>query len=661
MKKRAKKKFLSKPNSFSKTIPSVDVSADILSNNGLLSQAITGFAAREPQQKMAEAIERAIKLKASLIVEAGTGTGKTFGYLVPIFLAQKKTIISTGTKNLQDQLFFNDIPLMKKIFPLPRKVILLKGRANYLCRQRIENSLQDGRFIARQYISQLHLIDQWSHITQIGDIAEITTVPEDSAIWPHVTSTTDNCLSQHCPFYKDCFVVKARQEALAADILVVNHHLFFADMALQDEGFGELLPGAEVVIFDEAHHLPDIASQFFSLTLTGRQLTELARDSQAEMLKEAKDMKIIGEQAGHLQKTVQEMRTALGTELRRALWPDPLEPLLAQCTQAIKTALQLLEDTLKKAAIRGKGLENCWRRTLQLIERFTLLTQKIAHNTVHWFETHPHSFTLQVTPIVVADQFQDYLKTLKRTCIFTSATLTVKNSFRLFVDTLGLDKLMQLQLKSPFDYQRQALLYVPRGLPDPRASHYTDTIIEAIIPVIEATQGKAFVLFTSYKALEYAAQKLKNRLVFPLLLQGTLPKRQLIEEFKRLGNAVLLGTSSFWYGVDVRGDALSCVIIDKLPFAAPGDPVLCARISMLHKQGIDPFQNYQLPCAVLTLKQGAGRLIRDGQDRGILMICDPRLVAANYGETFLQSLPDMPRTRDLSKVREFLNNENTCH
>jgi len=636
-------------------------SATLLGSNGPLSQIIPGFTSRDPQQKMAETIEHALALETSLIVEAGTGTGKTFGYLVPVFLAQKKTIISTGTKNLQDQLFFNDIPIIKKIFPLPRKVVLLKGRANYLCKQRIERSLHEGFFLSRQHISELHRIDEWNHVTQTGDIAEITTVPEDSDIWPQVTSTVDNCLNQDCPFYKDCFVVKARQQAMVADILIVNHHLFFADMALQDSGFGELLPGAEVVIFDEAHHIPDIASQFFSTTLTGRQLLELARDSEAEALKDAKDMKQINEQAEHLQKAVQDMRYALGSELRRAPWPVMPERMLEQCIQEVKSSLQFLESTLKEAAIRSKGLENCWRRSVQLIERFSLLTGKTIDNTVHWFETYPQSFNLQMTPIIVAEQFQNYVKNLKRTWIYTSATLTVKNSFRLFADALGLDKAMQLQLKSPFDYQRQSLLYVPRGLPDPRDSHYTRTMLETIIPVLEATQGKAFVLFTSYKALEYVAEQLKNRIPYPLLLQGTMPKRQLIEDFKRLGNAVLLGTSSFWYGVDVRGDALSCVIIDKLPFAAPGDPILKARIEMLRKQGIDPFQTYQLPNAVLILKQGAGRLIRDSLDRGILMICDPRLVAANYGATFLQSLPDMPRTRDLAKVREFLtNHENTC-
>lgn len=632
-------------------------SSNVLGNNGLLSKIISGFTPRDSQQKMAEAIEHALELDTLLIVEAGTGIGKTFGYLVPIFLTQKKTIISTGTKNLQDQLFFKDVPVIKKIFPLPRKVVLLKGRANYLCQYRLDRGMQDGRFVSRQLVTYLQIIYEWAQRTQTGDISELPTVPEDSTIWSQVTSTVDNCLNQDCPFYKECFVVKARQQVMSADIVIVNHHLFFADMALQEEGFGELLPGTDAVIFDEAHHLPDIAAQFFSTTFSSRQLIELAKDSEFEVASIAKDVATITEDSAHLQQAIQDMRLVFGVEPRRAPWLHQ-RSLLVTSIQNVKIALCSLEANLKIIAVRSKGLENCWKRAIQLIERFDLLTGDTPLNTIHWFETHPQSFTLQLTPMIIAEHFKKYLQERNRSWVFTSATLTVKNNFKLFIDTLGLEKAQQLQLKSPFNYQQQALLYVPRGLPTPSSNHYTDAMIEAVIPVLEASQGKAFILFTSYKALEYAAELLKDRIPFPLLLQGTMPKQKLIEEFKKRGNAVLLGTSSFWYGVDVRGDALSCVIIDKLPFAAPEDPILQARIQMLRKQGINPFFTYQLPNAVLILKQGAGRLIRDSQDRGILMICDPRLVGSRYGQTFLQSLPDMPRTRDLVKVQEFY--ETTC-
>jgi ATP-dependent DNA helicase DinG len=629
-------------------------SQDILAESGLLSKAIHGFTPRVAQQKMAAAIESTIQHNAQLIVEAGTGTGKSYGYLVPIFLAQKKTIISTGTKNLQDQLFFNDIPIIKKILDYPIKVVLLKGRSNYLCLHRMHRNREEGRFSSRQLAHELNTVYEWSASTQNGDTAELNVIQEDSAIWPYVTSTIDNCLGQDCPLYKDCFVVKARQQALAADIVIVNHHLFFADMALQEEGFGELLPGAEIVVFDEAHHLPDIASYFFSTVLTSRQISELARDTEAEALLTALDMHSINDACAELQRRLQHMRTALGTDLKSLPWPNQLPAKLSDVIYDIKESLTSLESILKDAAVRSKGLENCWKRAIELIERFDKLTKPAPSDTVHWYENHLQSFTIHQTPIIVAEYFKRFMQDKKRSWIFTSATLTVNDNFNLFINTMGLTQALQLQLKSPFDYQQQALLYSPRGLPDTHAENYVEAVIEAAIPVIEATQGRAFLLFTSHKAMEKAALYLEGKITFPIMRQGTKPKRQLIEEFKILGNAVLLGTSSFWYGVDVRGEALSCVVIDKLPFATPDDPILQAKIKMLKEQGSDPFNCLQLPQAVLTLKQGAGRLIRDINDRGILMICDPRLVGNRYGQTFLQSLPNMTRTRDLNTVLKFL-------
>jgi ATP-dependent DNA helicase DinG len=632
-------------------------SKDILREGGLLSQSIKGFTPRSAQLEMAEAIEQVIKHNAQLVVEAGTGTGKTFGYLVPILLAEKKTIISTGTKNLQDQLFFIDIPIIKKImaeqFSISPKVVLLKGRANYLCLHRLDNARQDGRFASRDLVGELHSIYEWSTMTEQGDIAEMSTISEDSQVWPYVTSTAENCLNQDCEFFKPCHVMKARQQALAADVVIVNHHLFFADLALQEEGFGELLPGTDVVIFDEAHHLPDVASHFFSTVLSSRQLTELALDCEAECAAGAQDVPQIGELSAELQRAVIGMRSALGVEQRSQPWPEVLSQPLQSTILHIKEILKDFEAVLKEAAVRSKGLENCCRRALALIENFNKLTTGAPVNTVHWYEIHSQTFTLHLTPLIVAEYFKKYLRDHNRAWIFTSATLTVKNNFNLFMETLGLENTLQLQLKSPFDYAKQALLYAPRGMPDTHAENYIEAVIEASLPVLTASKGKAFLLFTSHRALERAAAYLANRVPYPVLRQGTKPKRQLIDEFKELGNAILLGTSSFWYGVDVRGDALSCVIIDKLPFAAPEDPILRAKIKMYRDQGIDPFWSYQLPQAVLTLKQGAGRLIRDITDRGVLMICDPRLVGNRYGEVFLQSLPDMARTRDLDKVCDF--------
>ena len=632
-------------------------SADVLAENGLLSQAIAGFTPREAQQTMADAIEKSIALQGQLVIEAGTGTGKTFGYLVPVFLAQKKTIISTGTKNLQDQLFLNDIPVIKKIFADPMKVVLLKGRSNYLCLQRMQRSREEGRFASRQLVGELQTVFEWSAHTKTGDMAELDAIAEDSGIAPYVTSTVDNCLGQDCGFYKDCFVVKARQQALAADIVIVNHHLFFADMALQEEGFGELLPGAEIVIFDEAHHLPDVASYFFSSVVTSRQIAELARDSEAEALLGAQDLQSLHDESAYLQRLVQNLRSHLGAELKSYSWPEKIDSVLQDKIVDVKESLKNFEKILKEAAVRTKGLENCWKRANELIARFDVLTQLAPEDVVHWYEVHSQSFTIHQTPIVVAEYFKRFMADRKRTWIFTSATMTVKNSFRLFTESMGLTQAMQVQLKSPFDYQKQAVLYVPRGLPDVHSEFYIEALIEAAIPILEASEGKAFLLFTSHRAMEKAATFLEGRLPYPLLRQGTKPKRQLIDEFKVLGNAILLGTSSFWYGVDVRGEALSLVVIDKLPFAMPDDPILQARIKLMRKQGLDAFATYQLPQAVLTLKQGAGRLIRDTEDRGVLMICDPRLVGNRYGQVFLQSLPDMSRTRDREKVQAFLRKE----
>lgn len=629
-------------------------SKDVLKENGLLSDVIDGFTPRLAQQNMAEAIEQAIDFNATIIIEAGTGTGKSLGYLIPAFIADKKVIISTGTKNLQDQLFFKDIPLAQNVLKNTSKVVLLKGRSNYLCLHRMHRNRSEGRFTSRQLVSDLERIAEWSVQTETGDIAELSHLQEDSAIWPYVTSTVDNCLGPECEFYKECFVMKARQQALAANMIVVNHHLFFADMALQEEGFGELLPGADVIIFDEAHHLPEIASRFFSTDFTSRQLIELARDVEVETAKEAKDTAQLNDEALYLQRAVQEMRIALSPEMRSFPWPERQTTSLINAIDEIKVRLCRLEQLLKIVASRSKGLENCSKRSIQLIERFDLVTQPAPENMVHWVEMHLQNFTIHLTPMIVAEQFKNYMAEKKRAWIFTSATLTVKNNFSLFTETLGLKNELSLQLASPFDYQKQAILYSPRGLPDPHDISYTDAFIDAAIPVINAAQGKTFLLFTSFKALDRAASYLANKIEFPILRQGDKPKRKLIEEFKALGNAVLLGTSSFWYGVDVKGDALSCVMIDKLPFASPDDPILQSRIRMLKKKGVDSFATQQLPHAVLILKQGVGRLIRDVYDRGVLMIGDPRLVGNPYGDVFLQSLPNMRRTREFEKVRHFL-------
>lgn len=621
--------------------------------DGSLKQTVSGFMPRPSQKKMAEAVDKTIKTNGHLIVEAGTGTGKTFAYLIPAFLSQKKTVISTGSRALQEQLFFKDLPLVRQLLASPLVIALLKGRANYLCHYRLEQSTVDGRFSSREELHQLSLIREWVTSTRSGDIAELTRIPEDASMWSRVTSTIDNCLGQECPFLKNCFVMKARQNAMTADVVIVNHHLFFADMALQKDGFGELLPKNEVVIFDEAHQLPELISQFFSIKISGRQLLELSRDIQLEVATSAADLAALPLLTQKLIAITHELRLALSPDIQRAPWPEIKSSALNQAIKQLHEILKAIEGELKVAAVRTKGLENVWRRTLELIERCFLLMGDTPENKIHWFETYAQSFSVQLTPMLLAKEFIQFLEKKDQSIIFTSATLTANNRFDVFVQALGLTHAVKLQLDSPFDYQKQSILYVPRGLPDARQPEYISALVHAAIPVLELTNGRAFFLSTSYHALEEITRILRKKTDFHLLIQGSMPKKKLLEKFIHTSRAVLLGTGSFWQGVDVRGEALSCVIIDKLPFAAPDDPILQARLQRLRRQGEDPFYAYQLPQAVLLLKQGIGRLIRDAEDRGILLIGDSRLVGARYGSVFLRSLPVMPRTRNFEVVRDF--------
>ncbi|HHS83903.1 MAG TPA: ATP-dependent DNA helicase, partial [Gammaproteobacteria bacterium] len=597
----------------------MQASREILGAEGPLAHHIPGFAPRQAQQEMAEAVEQAIANSSLLIAEAGTGTGKTFAYLVPALLSGEKVIISTGTKNLQDQLFHKDLPVVRNALGVPVTVAMLKGRGNYLCTHRLDLAEDQGRFTSRKQLDQLLRIRSWSGRTRSGDTSEMDDIPEDAPVWGMVTSNADNCLGQECPDFSDCHVMRARRKAQEADVVVVNHHLLFADMALREGGFGEILPSANALILDEAHQLPDVASSFFGQSVTGNQLLELARDTISEDLQEAGEDKTLQRQADKLQKTVQEMRLAFGQEQRRSPWRTVAnEPAMQEAVGKLHEALQELQQLLEPQAQRGKGLENCLKRCSELLERFGCLTGDSPEEHIHWFETYKRSFSLHLTPLNIATIFRDKVQQRNTAWIFTSATLAVGSQFDYFSSRMGLSDAETCRWDSPFDYPRQAVLYVPEQMPDPAASGYTEAVLERAQEVIRLSQGRAFILFTSHRALQWAAQQLKEKLEYPLLVQGEMPRSHLLERFRELGNAVLLGTSSFWEGVDVRGEALSCVIIDKLPFASPGDPVTEARIDALRARGGNPFMEFQLPEAVLTLKQGAGRLIRDDRDRGAL-------------------------------------------
>lgn len=625
-----------------------------LGADGPLAEQIPGFTPRAGQQDMGARLEQVLADQSILIAESGTGTGKTFAYLVPALLSGCKVLISTGTRNLQDQLFHRDLPRVREALGIPKSIALLKGRANYLCLHRLERAELEARFASRRESGEFVRVRDWGGRTRSGDISELTELPEDSDIWPLVTSTSDNCLGSGCERYDDCFVNKARRDALAADILVVNHHLFFADLALREEGFGQLLPGVEAVIFDEAHQLPEIASNFFGLNLSSHQLYSLCRDTVTEELKENSAVPGLQTAAAQLEKSVADLRLAFGVEPQRAAWGVITGRKNFQAAlKDTRERLTILTNLLDQAAARGTGLAACFRRASSYLDRLLLLSDSPPPDTIPWFETGARSFLLRLTPMDVATPFRASMADHPRAWIFTSATLAVDGNFDHFRVQLGLDEAETGVWESPFDYAQQALLYLPQNLPEPSAPDYTERVLDAALPVLMASRGRAFLLFTSHRALKFAAEWLPSRIDYPLLVQGSMPRAELLERFRQLGNAVLLGTGSFWEGVDVRGEALSCVIIDKLPFASPDDPVLQARAAAMQETGRNPFMDFQLPNAVIALKQGAGRLIRDVQDRGVLVLCDPRLRTKSYGKIFLSSLPPLPRTREIKDVQVF--------
>ncbi len=631
---------------------------DFFSNDGGLAKVISGYRPRSAQVEMAQAIADAINNNKHFIAEAGTGTGKTFAYLIPAIFSGKKVIVSTGTKNLQDQLFNKDLPVIRKAVKVPFIAALLKGRSNYLCRYRLLNAVNSTLGFSKEDADALNKIKSWSNRTKTGDIAEMSEVSESNPVWFQATSTVDNCVGQDCPDYAECFLVKARKKAQEAEVLVINHHLLCADWSIRDTGFGELLPNAEVVIIDEAHQLADTASNFLGISLGSKQMVDLAKDALAEYFKDATDMPDLRTACEDLQFEVKDLRLAFGIELRRGEWQE-LEnnPKIMAAIESVQAQLQRLTDQLEIVSVKTKGLESCFKRSQDLIVTLENILKDDSGKWIRWFETYKNSFTLSCTPLDIASEFNNFMRQYQAAWIFTSATLSVAKSFAHFSKNLGLYEVDSESWPSPFDYPEQSLFYHPKGLPQPTDPEFTDKIVEFALPVLQASQGRAFFLFTSHRALKRAAELLKDRLDYPLLIQGSKPKTVLLEQFKQQDHSILLGTSSFWEGVDVRGDDLSCVIIDKLPFASPGDPVLKARLDAMKKQGRNPFFEHQLPSAVIALRQGIGRLIRDVTDRGVLMVCDPRLLKKAYGQFFLDSVPAMKRTRDIDDVRTFFKQE----
>lgn len=629
-----------------------------------LATEVAAFRPRAQQREMALAVAAAIRDNAILVAEAGTGTGKTFAYLVPALLNGGKVIISTGTKNLQDQLFQKDLPMVRDALKAPVSVALLKGRSNYVCHYHLELAQSNGLFKTREDVKHLGRIVQYAKVTQSGDKSGLADVPETAPIWMNVTSTRDNCLGQECPMHSECFVLKARKEAMEADIVVVNHHLFFADVMLRDEGVAELLPACNTVIFDEAHQLPETASLFFGESLSTSQLLDLAQDSRLEAIASAKDFAPLPKACDELDKAARDLRLAFKKEGRL---PASVAEGFKEFPSALKNAgekLTQLSGLLEKQAERSEGLENCWQRAQTLALQLKQWQDGDTPEQVRWLEVFHHSLQLNTTPLSIAEIFEKQIGGSARAWIFTSATLAVKQDFSHYLGEMGLMKAQTACWDSPFDYQQQGLLYVPQGLPEPNSDGYTEAVVQAALPLIGASKGRAFLLFTSLRAMQRAHEILQAEFDlrnwdYPLMLQGEGSRNELLSRFREHGNAVLLGSQSFWEGVDVRGEALSLVIIDKLPFAPPDDPVLSARIEQLKKQGHNAFMEYQLPRAIITLKQGAGRLIRDENDRGVLMICDPRIITKQYGKRVWQSLPPMRRTRDETVAVAFFSEQAT--
>lgn len=651
-------------------------SRDALSEGGALAERLDAFAPRDAQQRLTAAIADAFDARDVLLAEAGTGTGKTFAYLVPALLSGLKTIVSTGTRALQDQLYHRDLPRVRDALGVAGlKSALLKGRSNYLCRYRLNQAKGDPQalrttFTSREQVDQFQRIVAWGGRTKFGDMAELAALPDDSPLLPLVTSTIDNCLGSECPFWEDCFVVQARQRAQSADIVVVNHHLLLADLALKQEGFGEILPGAQAFVIDEAHQLPELAANFFGEGFGMRPLQELARDCLTESKDAAGALSALQPPVRALEQALRELRAAMeGVPTRGTRERLLAKPGVAAGFDALAGALDELTAALAPLVEASLGLEACAARAKEFATRLTRwyaapTTDAFDDDTaaaddasdVLWYELTPRAFRCQRTPLDVSGPLRQHREQSRAAWVFTSATLAVGGRFDHLAVRLGLDDPPTLLQPSPFDWPQQALCYLPTGLPDPNAPGYGQGLIATLRPVLEASQGRAFLLFASHRALREAAEALRGG-PWPLFVQGEAPRGTLLERFRESGNGVLLGAASFREGVDVVGDALSVVVVDKLPFAAPDDPVFEARLEAVRRSGGNPFRDEQLPQAVIALKQAVGRLIRSETDRGVLVLCDPRLTGKPYGRVFLDSLPPFRRTQRVQDVQRFFGAE----
>ena len=637
----------------------IGIIKQLFSATGPLALSIDGYTPRQPQIDMAVAVDDALKTRAQLVVEAGTGTGKTFAYLAPALKSKGKTIISTGSKALQEQLYHRDLPVLVKALGAAKKTALLKGRANYLCTYRLTQHVAHVPTDDPDVMHQLAMVAKFASETHSGDLADCIGIEEDAKVLPYVSSTADNCLGKECPDFQECYIRKARLKAADADVVVINHHLFFADMAVKESGFAELMPNADAYIFDEAHQLSEIASDYFGETMSTKKLVDLINDLRAIYRAEIPDMLQLGKSLNKLETSVADLRLQFGVDGSRGDWREKLSnKLICSALHRVISDLEFVYQVLKLCLERSDKIEHPFERVLAFKGQLERVFDTTQTGFSYWYETTRRYLTINITPLNVSAKFALMMKESGAGFVFTSATLSVDNELSHFNASLGLKPKQSMMVDSPFDYANQALLCLPRYLPQSHEDNMPHAIVKLTLELIKSAKGRCFVLFTSYRMMHLVAEGLTTQMDYPVYMQGQMSKRIILEKFTRHGNAVLLGTASFWEGVDVRGSTLSCVIIDKLPFAAPDDPLLQAKMQDCQMQGKDPFAHIQLPQAVIALKQGVGRLIRDNKDKGVLVICDNRLVTRQYGQVFLKSLPPMRRTRSLEDANTFLKHIN---
>ncbi|MDO6635026.1 ATP-dependent DNA helicase [Pseudoalteromonas carrageenovora] len=633
----------------------IGIIKQLFSETGPLALSLEGYTPRQPQIDMAVAVADALKNSTQLVVEAGTGTGKTFAYLAPALKSKGKTIISTGSKALQEQLYHRDLPQLVKALSASKKTALLKGRANYLCTYRLNQHVAHVPTDDSDVMHQLAMVAKFASETQSGDLADCIGIEEDAKVLPYVNSTADNCLGKECPDFQSCYIRKARLNAAEADVVVINHHLFFADMAVKDSGFAELMPTADAYIFDEAHQLSEIASDYFGESISTKKLVDLINDLRAIYRAEIPDMLQLGKSLNKLETSVADLRLQFGVDGSRGDWREKLsDKLICAALHRVISDLDFVYQVLKLCLERSDKIEHPFERALAFKGQLERVFDTAQTGFSYWYETTRRYLTVNITPLNVSAKFAKMMEDTGAGFVFTSATLSVDNKLEHFNASLGLKPKQSMMVDSPFDYPNQALLCLPRYLPESQADNMPHAIVRLTLELIKSAKGRCFVLFTSYRMMHLVAEGLTTQIDYPVYMQGQMSKRIILEKFTRHGNAVLLGTASFWEGVDVRGSTLSCVIIDKLPFAAPDDPLLQAKMQDCQMQGKDPFAHIQLPQAVIALKQGVGRLIRDNKDKGVLVICDNRLVTRQYGQVFLKSLPPMRRTRSLEDANTFL-------